>query len=368
MGDLAVRWPLNDLSQSVTLTRIGAFLWGVCSVGSIHAQAAAPICAPEQIEQIRHNNNADSADLNLKCSLTLSADAIIARRVVIEGEEASDLVLDCAGGMIVAPEAEPYSLLIQSRRKHDGSWSVPQRVQVKNCTIVGGTRIVGMGVNGQAEAVRQSSLTVGHTERVQAAAPSKTQFDHVIFQGRSTIPLYIAPGVTHTAVRHSKITGRSVSTAVYLDAESAHTELRDTVIDTQAQRELLAVDGSAHNLIVRNHFISPIRGGIYLYRNCGEGGTVRHQAPQFNRIEGNAFDYRAAWGWRPAVWLGARAGWAGWRAYCAADSGYSLGSSADNGDFADHNVVQNNIWLNRSVRWSTLDWGADNLWSGNRRE
>lgn len=92
-------------------------------------------------------------------------------------------VLDCAGGMIVAPEAEPYSLLIQSRRNSDGSWSAPRHVQVKNCTVVGGTRIVGLGINGQAEAVRQSSLTAGHTERAQTAAPVDTQFDNVVFQG-----------------------------------------------------------------------------------------------------------------------------------------------------------------------------------------
>lgn len=162
--------------------------------------------------------------------------------------------------------------------------------------------------------------------------------------------------MTYTAVRHSKVTGRSSSTAVYLDAESAYTELSDTAIDAQTRRELLAVDGSAHNLIARNRFVSPVKGGIYLYRNCGEGGTVRHQAPQFNRIEGNTFDYRTNWGWRPAVWVGSRARVGqGWRSYCAADSGYSLGSSANDGDFADRNVVQNNIWLNRSIwcqRWT----------------
>ena len=342
---------------------LGAFLL-LAWQGNARAEVSA--CTDTQTSEIRQSHT--TSDLNLKCSLTLSADAVIARRVVIEGEEGSGLVLDCAGGMITAPEAEPFSLLIQSRRNADGSWSVPRSVQVKNCTIVGGTRIVGMGINGQAEAVRQSSLTAGHTERAQATAPVDTQFERVTFQGRGTIPLYIAPGVTHTTGRHSKITGRSVSTAVYLDAESAHTELSDTLIDTQAQRELLAVDGSAHNLIARNQFVSPVKGGIYLYRNCGEGGTVRHQAPQFNRIEGNTFDYRAAWGWRPAVWIGSRSGWLGWRSYCSADKGYALGSSADDGDFADHNEVQNNIWLNRSIWWSTVDWGAENHWQGNRRE
>lgn len=352
----------SNRRQSAIQTLLGAFLLGV----GASTQAAAPICDAVQTEQIRRST--DTSDLNLKCSLTLPADAILARRVVIEGEEASDVALDCAGGMIAAPEAEPYSLLIQSRRNADGSWSVPQRVQVKNCTIVGGTRIVGMGINGQAEAVRQSSLTAGHTERVQAAAPAYTQFDHVTFQGRGTIPLYIAPGVTHTVVRDSKITGRSASTAIYLDAESAHTQLQRNTIDTQTRRELLAVDASAYNVIEGNRFVSPQFGGIYLYRNCGEGGTVRHQAPQFNRIVGNTFDYRQGGGWRPAVWLGSREGWLGWRSYCSANMGYMLGSSSEDGDFANHNTVADNVWVNRSIWWSTLDWGADNVWLGNRRE
>lgn len=350
------------MRPSAIHTLVGAFLLSL--VGAAHA--SAPICDASQVEQIRQSTQ--TTDLDLKCSLTLSADTVIARRVVIEGEEASDLTLDCGGGTISAPQAEPYSLLIRSRRNSDGSWSVPQSVQVKNCTIVGGTRIVGMGINGQAEAVRQSSRNQGHTERAQAAAPSQVQFDNVTFQGRGSIPLYIAPGVTRTAIRHAKISGYSTSTAVYLDAESAHTEISDTLIDTQAQRELLAVDGSAHNVIERNRFVSPRNGGIYLYRNCGEGGTVRHQTPQSNVIRANVFDYRHDGGWRPAVWLGSRDSWLGWRSYCSADAGYAFGSSADDGDFADHNVVEDNVWLNRSIWWSTWDLGADNVWPGNRRE
>ena len=359
MNGLVVRMNMRQVAKSMLL---GVFLWSI----GMGAQAAAPVCDAAHTEQIRRST--DTSDLNLKCSLTLSADVILSRRVVIEGEESSDVVLDCVGGMIVAPEAEPYSLLIQSRHNADGTWSVPHHVQVKNCTIVGGTRIVGMGINGQAEVVRQSSLTVGHTERAQAAAPAYTELDDMTFQGRGTIPLYIAPGVTHTVVRDSKITGRSASTAIYLDAESAHTQLQRNTIDTKTRRELLAVDGSAHNVIAGNRFVAPRFGGIYLYRNCGEGGTIRHQSPQFNRIMSNVFDYGQGGGWRPAVWLGSRAGWLGWRSYCSADAGYALGSSADDGDFANRNMVQDNVWVNRSIWWSTLDWGADNVWSGNRRE
>ncbi len=43
--------------------------------------------------------------------------------------------------------------------------------------------------------------------------------------------------------------GRSVSTAVYLDAESAGTVIRDVAFDIRTGREHIAIDGSARNRI-----------------------------------------------------------------------------------------------------------------------
>jgi hypothetical protein len=86
-------------------------------------------------------------------------------------------------------------------------------------------------------------------------------------------------------------------------------------------------------------------GGIYLYRNCGEGGTVRHQPPQNNFIAGNTIDNTGGYG----IWLGSRNGG---RFYCNDDKGFPFGSSQDDGDFADNNTIRGNIFTNsaRTIR------------------
>jgi hypothetical protein len=118
----------------------------------------------------------------------------------------------------------------------------------------------------------------------------------------------------------------------------------------------MAVDGSATNAIVGNRFLQVDYGGIYLYRNCGEGGTVRHQTPQGNVIENNFFNMTDLRSGSYGVWLGSRQGR---RSYCEDDAGYPFGSSIDNHDFADHNTVRGNVFQpagDKAVR----DEGADN--------
>jgi len=48
------------------------------------------------------------------------------------------------------------------------------------------------------------------------------------------------------------------------------------------------------------------QGGIYLYRNCGEGGTVRIETPSYNRILNNLFVYQRQELSDPAIYVGSR--------------------------------------------------------------
>jgi len=93
------------------------------------------------------------------------------------------------------------------------------------------------------------------------------------------------------------------SVAVYLDAESYRNTLQGNSFHADhgagSQREVLAVDGSSNNLIMSNHFSSLQYGGIYLYRNCGEGGTIRHSTPSNNSIINNVFYYDNYTGSKP---------------------------------------------------------------------
>jgi hypothetical protein len=144
--------------------------------------------------------------------------------------------------------------------------------------------------------------------------------------------------VTRTTVRESRFTGRSVSTAVYLDAESAGALIQDNDFVLRTGREMIAVDGSGANRIVGNRFALGGRGGIFLYRNCGEDGVIRHQTPSYNQITDNSFS-DAGWLRPRTVVVGAREGN---RRYCADDAGYLFGSSADDGDGAVGNRVERN--------------------------
>ena len=260
-----------------------------------------------------------------------------AERIELVGSAAGGTVIDCAGGWY--NEGKLTELIIRSEKTADG-WSRPEGIIIRNCRIRGAIRIMGMGRNGEAPGVRGSSVTLGHTERAQAAAPTNIVITNVEIEADYRIPLYLAPGVTGVTVENSRLTGWSCSTAVYLDCESKHNIIRSNVLAVRASREVLAVDGSAFNRIEGNRFENMSWGGIYLYRNCGEAGTVRHQTPRENVIVNNTFVADSLRRGCYGIWLDQRNGQ---RSYCGQDAGYDFGSSADDRDFADDNTVLGHV-------------------------
>jgi hypothetical protein len=263
--------------------------------------------------------------------------------VLIEGNSASGQVIDLQGAWF--NDGQLTELLIRSKPER-GDWSRPESITIRNGKLRGSIRIMGLGRNGEAEAVRASSIREGHTSRAQAFAPTDITIENMLIEADYRIPLYLAPGVTGVTVQSCTFTGRSVSTAIYLCAESAGNTIEGNTFATKVGREVIAVDGSARNRIIGNKFEHLPFGGIYLYRNCGEGGTVRHQTPRENVIAGNTFNDGPRWG-SYSIWLGSRGGWA---PYCGQDNGHPFGSSADNSDFADDNTVAGNNFTAQAVR------------------
>lgn len=220
-----------------------------------------------------------------------------------------------------------------------------KNVTVKNCNIKGAIRVYGLGLNGQAEKVKESSIKEGHTKRAQDNAPSNVLISNVKIEGFQRVPIYVAPGATKVTIENSAIIGISKYPLVYLDAESGYNTINNNKFSLKdantllayEPREMIAVDGSAHNTITNNKFNDIMGGGIYLYRNCGEGGTVRHQTPQYNLIQNNEFRFLnySSYG----IWLNSRNGN---RSYCDADKGYNFGSSKDDRDFAENNTIKDN--------------------------
>ncbi len=324
-----------------------AALGGAPGEASLGLPAARP-CSTAEIRDLTSAADAADTPFRLTCRAELNGRAVT-RRILIEGAEASGAGIDCGGGSVGRAGARTTTLTptiaVWSRRIEAAggpvSWSRPVDVTISNCTVHGAVRLWGMGL-GRIEDLRASSRTAGHTAAAQAAAPRDVTLSDVTIVGTGSIPLYVGPGVLRTTVEGGRFTGRSVSTAIYLDAESAGAVIRNSSFDLVTGRELIAVDGSAGNRIVDNRFDLRGRGGVFLYRNCGEDAVIRHQTPSNNIITGNQFS-GASW-WRPqTVVVGSREGR---RSYCAADKGWPFGSSLDDGDHATGNTVRDN----RTVR------------------
>lgn len=297
---------------------------------------AAPACSPGEVDRMFASPGTEL----LKCSLTFpSGKPTLSRKIVLQGTSASNVMLDCNGGKIASPDTG-LAIWIHSEFVN-GAWQKPENILIRNCEILGSVRVSGMGINGEDAAVRISSQTLGHTERAQAAAPTRVIFENNKIVGYGNVPMYLSPGVTNVAVRGNEIVGKSSSVAIYFDAESASNQFVRNSVSVVTARESMAIDGSKGNLIAGNVFGSNTFGGLFLYRNCGEGGTVRHQTPVNNVIVNNYFYYNVATGGtaNAAVFLGSRNGG---KSYCEQDAGFPFGSSANNGDFADSNVVAEN--------------------------
>jgi hypothetical protein len=304
-------------------------------------------CSAVEMAELTAAPDAADTPFRLTCRASLNGRPIL-RRILIEGGEASGAGIDCGGGGIGRPGArtttQTPTVAIWSRRL-DGPeprWSRPTDVFMRNCTIHGAVRIWGMGVGGRIDDLRTSSRTPGHTAAAQGAGPSHVALTNLTFAATGSIPLYVGPGVTAVTVEGGRFNGRSDSTAIYLDAESAGNTVRNLAFDIRTPREIIAVDGSARNTIVGNRFAlggqARNGGGIFLYRNCGEDGVIRHQTPSDNVITDNVFTGASLLRPRTVV-VGAREGG---RRYCADDRGWPFGSSLDDGDHATGNIVARN--------------------------
>lgn len=313
-------------------------------------------CTKSQIAAILAPVDKNNPTAMIDCSASLPQGSNITKPVYFKGARARNIVFDCNGGSINPGGNYRQDSVTFVSTRNQNQWQTPKNVTLRNCTIQGSLRIRGMASNGQGEILRISSLTPNHTEQAQNAAPSHIILDNLTIIGHGRAPLYLAPGANNIVLRNSHISGRSNAVAIYLDAESTQNTIENNIINTISGRELMALDGSAHNIIRNNQFTLTKQGGIFLYRNCGEGGTIRHQTPSFNQITNNSFngliDQK-----KPAIWLASRNGNS---RYCAADDGYPFGSSASNLDYAQDNLVSDNQFNGNSLNNMIRDNGHRN--------
>lgn len=351
--------------KTVFLSLIAFFL------GSSYA-AAALMCDATKLREVLEPATSSRPNVYVNCNLNLNNRDVISKTLIIQGKESTGVQINCNGATLDGRIKGVSRMLIVRPKKVGANFERPSDVVINKCNVVGAIRIAGMDSNANGSNTKASSKLAGHTARAQAAAPKNIQLVGLTITGIDEVPVYVGPGVTRTSIRNSQFWGSSVSTAIYLDAESASNTILNNRFNINTSREIIAIDGSANNVIQQNIFSHLEDGGIYLYRNCGEAGAIRHQTPNSNKIISNYFYYRVYQGSNPAIWLGSRNGG---KSYCGDDAGYSFGSSIDNKDHANRNTVVDNqiqgrdpfIFGRAAWRSAIIDNGYMNILTNNLR-
>ncbi|WP_299011754.1 hypothetical protein [uncultured Shewanella sp.] len=315
---------------------------------------AQETCSENKKSEITETVSENNHSVSIDCHLNLTDDDIITKKILLEGENASNTKINCNNGVIdlsVGIEKGIFSaenddaIVIQSLKENNNHWSVPQNITIKNCNIIGSIRLSGMASTAMGDEVKNSSLNQGHTERANHAAPHHILLENLDIKALARPPLYLSPGVNRVELKYSNLHGISNSVAMYLDAESNYNEITENTINVNTAKNMISIDGSSRNKLKNNHFLLNNNGGIYLYRNCGEGGTVHHQTSSFNQIKNNFFSYNDDPFDHPAIYISSSNGQ---QDYCSDDDSVALNntSSTDNNDNAEHNTVTYNQFLN----------------------
>lgn len=353
-------------------------LLALCLIQTFSTTLAAPPpdCSTAKIQEILAPATPASPSVKMDCNASLSNTDTVTKELIFEGAAASGTSLDCNGAKLIsAPGMDAdRRIMITSRflREQSGDqfWEPVANVTIRNCRIEGSIRIRGEAINGEDQNLTASSHREGHTQRVQDNAPHHIVLERDSINGHGWTPVYFGPGVHDSRLVNSTLGGYANAAAIYLDAESARNTIKGNSIVTEtrnsdssigtalsalhflgrsvgaslssvpeAYREVISIDGSADNMIIDNYFGRLDHGGIYLYRNCGEAGNIRHQTPSGNAIINNIFYYKKFDGHYPAIWLSSRNGSS---SFCDQDKGYPLGSSLSDLDYASGNFVVEN--------------------------
>ena len=313
----------------------------------------ANYCSDEKMSEMLEAATKEKNATTIDCVPTLKATDVITKRLVFSGSKSSNITFDCHGAKVepISGISDGGPTFTITSKQISGNWSRPENITLQNCNVLGNVVIGGVDKDVVEISSRQDK---DHTKIMQEYAPTNIMLKKMTIAptNKKHTPVYIGTGSTYVSILNSKIGGKSSGVAIYLDKESAHNTITNNAITTDTAddkkiwifkqssgRELIAIDSSASNTISHNWFANLNEGGIFLYRNCGEDGIVRHQTPSNNIIVNNRFYYNNYSGGNPAIFVGSRNGN---RNYCDDDDGYPFGSSLDDRDFAQFNVIAQN--------------------------
>jgi hypothetical protein len=271
----------------------------------------------------------EGVPVDCSLSLTLEPSETITRKIVFLGASASGSTIQCKCDTLGNCATLRGGISIGSAGDER-----PENITVRNCTITGDVRLEipntcpqprfecrrqPVGPNacppfmappyvpphqscdthadcgcGHVCALDRTSCAdtqPGFAEWLRARAPRRITFDQVKIAGTGKNRFYVGWGATETKLINSVITGEATGVPVYLGPHSSGTLIKNNRFDiktTDHDREVIAIDGADHNRVISNWFAGTLNhGGIYLFRNCGEQGTIRHTTPSYNHIVNN---------------------------------------------------------------------------------
>lgn len=226
---------------------------------------------------------------------------------------------------------------------------------IRNCIIVNaresGVRVFWPG--------KDTSKT-GKPDRY-LRTPHNITLDNLKILSSGKNGIFIDDFSSFITVKNSAIKN-SGATAIYLEHDSKENKIENNFFENNGfkngrpVREAIAIDSSQKNTVTGNTFKSNGKGGVFVYKNCSEkihsgNQELRKMHADFNIIKNNIFISE-----KIGVWLASRQG----KNLAHMDCGDAPvgGSGLYYQDFADENLVSNNIFNN--VGQPIVDNGRNN--------
>lgn len=236
--------------------------------------------APPQAQKVK--------TVNLSGQVTLEPKTYTNTQFVIKQ---SNTHLDCQNALIDGEGVVLTGLRIVS----DGSAPL-NNVSVKNCRFrnfdTSGIRIYFQG---------NDTLKLKYSmEDRYRLAPQQVKVSNVLIEDTAKSGLYVDDYVQDVLIDGLTVR-RAGGTGVYLEHHSRRTTIQNSTFEHNgfrdgglAVREAIAIDSSMHNIIRNNTFRANAKGGVFLYKNCGERfstgkAVLRTYEASFNLIENNTF-------------------------------------------------------------------------------
>ncbi|MFI7839826.1 NosD domain-containing protein [Pseudomonas asiatica] len=287
----------------------------------------------------------------------LKAGCIYNQSIIIND---SNVKVDCNGAVLDGQGERKYGVLIDSKGRPLSN------VTVANCKV---RNFAAQGVlvtSGVPDAKRSTDRDFNYS-----VSPTKVTLSNLVVERAGGVGVFLHSYVTNVTLKDSIVSG-SKGAGIYLEHSSRDNKLIGNVIKNNGawngpktgQREGLAIDSSARNLIEGNKFSGNSAGGIFLYKNCGEKfsqgrSVIRWQSSNDNIIKNNKF-----YDEKVGIWIASRQS----RNQQKSDCGDPALDSEKKyfADYANHNTIQGNEFCRNKLPIKVE--GDDNIITGNRSD